>query len=64
MEHYETKHKSNSEAVNLLQILISIKKVESYKYKKFAKIFVSIYKNGKTYKIWWHENSKTKISPT
>ena len=64
MEHYETKHKSNSEAVNLLQILISIKKVESYKYKKFAKIFVSIYKNGKSYKTWWHENPKTKISPT
>ena len=35
--------------------------MENYKNIKF---FESICKNGKSYKIWWYWNPKTKISPT
>ena len=40
----------------------NIKEVENYKSKKSIKIFESIYKNVKNYKIWWFHQHKETIS--
>ena len=37
-----------------------IKKVESYELKNI-KLFERIYKNGRSYKIWWYWNPKQKF---
>ena len=48
---------------NAIFVTIGIKKGK-LKTKKYIKVFESIYKNGKSYKIWRYWNPKTKISST